>query len=237
MITDICSMYILLVAATAFEIQPTIQLQGTEDARPAPTVRPLCGHEIAPLLTGVGALPTAWALMRQISLRKPDLIIQAGIAGCYAPGHIGEVLAVKAEALGDIGVEEGGVFKTVFDLNLMDKNGPPFTNGLLVNPYQRLLDQTGLQQVKGITVNEITTGKTRISWYQQNIAPVVESMEGGALHYVCLKEGIPFLQIRSVSNDIGVRDKSKWNFPSAIANLNQRLAGLLRGLSPDTLTD
>jgi futalosine hydrolase len=226
MIPDICTMYILLVAATSLEIQPTIQLQGANN-----------GHELGILLTGIGSIPTAWSLMRQIGRRRPDCIIQAGIAGCFAPGHTGEVLAIKEEALGDTGVLENQEFKTVFDLNLMDRNEFPFSNGLLVNPYTRLLEHSGLKQVRAITINEITTDKTRINWYQQNIAPVVESMEGAALHYISLQERIPFLQIRSVSNDIGQRDKSKWDFRSSIANLNQRLTHLLKDLSPDILID
>jgi futalosine hydrolase len=35
-------------------------------------------------------------------------------------------------------------------------------------------------------------------------------MEGAALHYTCLMEKIPFMQLRSISNYIAERDKSKW---------------------------
>ena len=90
---------------------------------------------------------------------------------------------------------------------------------------------TGSKQVKAITVNEITTDTKRIAWYQQNVSPVVESMEGAAFHYVCLKENIPFLQLRSISNYIGERDKAKWNLKEAITNLNEKLILLLNELS------
>jgi len=63
------------------------------------------------------------------------------------------------------------------------------------------------------------------------MAPVVESMEGGGLHYVCLQEHIPFLQLRSVSNAIGERDKTKWDIKAAITNLNTRLMVLLKNLA------
>jgi len=216
-------MYILLVAATSFEIQPTMaQLPQ--------------GHTIQPVITGVGSIPTAWTLMHQISRRRPDCVIQAGIAGCFIPGRIGQVMVVKEEAAGDLGVQEQGVFRSVFNLNLMDSNSPPFTNGLLVNPCKKWLDSTGLQQVRAVTINEITTSPSRIEWYKQNIAPVVESMEGAALHYVCLQENIPFLQLRAVSNDIGQRDKSKWDIRASIAALNSKLAGILKDLTTDLIT-
>jgi len=216
-------MYILLVAATSFEIQPTMAQLPQR-------------HDIEPLLTGVGSIPTAWSLTRMAVRRRPDCVIQAGIAGCFIPGRIGQVMAIKEEALGDVGVHEHGAFKSVFDLNLMDRNTPPFTNSLLVNPYKKWLDSTGLQQVRAVTINEITTNPARIEWYQQNIAPVVESMEGAALHYVCLHENIPFLQLRAVSNDIGQRDKSKWDFKASIAALNKELTDILQRLTPDIIT-
>lgn len=216
-------MYILLAAATSFEIQPTM-------------AHPPRRHEIEPLLTGVGSLPTTWSLMRQIGIRRPDCIIQAGIAGSFIPGTIGQVMAIKEETLGDVGVQEHGAFNTVFDLHLMDSNTHPFTNGRLINPYKKWLASTGLRQVGAITINEISTNPARIEWYQQNIAPVVESMEGAALHYVCLQENIPFLQLRAVSNDIGQRDKSKWDFRTSIAALNSKLSGILESLTPDIIT-
>jgi len=216
-------MYILLVAATSFEIQPTM-------------TQILHGHKIQPLVTGVGSIPTAWSLTRLAVRRRPDCVIQAGIAGCFLPGRIGQVMAIKEDTPGDVGVQENGAFKSVFDLNLMDSNSPPFTNGLLVNPYKKWLDSTGLQQVWAVTINEITTSSTRIEWYKQNIAPVVESMEGAALHYICLQENIPFLQLRAVSNDIGQRDKSKWDIKASIAALNSKLAGILADLTADLIT-
>jgi futalosine hydrolase len=216
-------MYILLAAATSFEIQPTI------DQLKDPS-RSLNHLDTDILVTGIGAIPTVYSLMRQIGRRKPDVVIQGGIAGCFTPGHIGDVLVVKEEALGDLGVKEDGQFRTIFDLNLADRNTPPFSDGLLVNPHHDLLDLSGLRAVRAVTINEISTDKDRIEWYQQNIAPVVESMEGAALHFTCLNEGIPFLQIRSVSNDVGQRDKSKWDFRSAIANLNRQLMETIKKL-------
>ncbi len=57
-----------------------------------------------------------------------------------------------------------------------------------------------------------------------------ESMEGAALHYVCLMEKIPFLQIRSVSNITGERDKSKWKLKEARESLHKSLVLLFQKL-------
>ena len=212
-------MHILLAAATTFEIQPTIDVLGSRQG-PA-------SHRFEPLITGVGGLATAWSLMRQIGRSRPDLIVQAGIAGTLRDRKPGEVFVIGADELADIGVWEEGRFKTLFDLQLTDGNGVPFTDGRLINPYRRLMALPGLEVVDGLTVNEITTNPERIRWYQQNTPAVVESMEGASLHYICLQEHVPFLQLRSVSNMVGVRDKSKWDIRGAIASLNQRLIALL----------
>lgn len=214
-------MHILLAAATPFEIQPTISLLEGPLSHPE--------HTTSALLTGVGGLATVYSLSRQIVSRRPDLVIQAGIAGCFT-GRPGEVVVVGEEVLADLGVWENDRFQSLFDLRLAEKDAPPFSGGLLKNPYPRLLALTSLEVVRGITVNEITTDPTRIRWLQQNIAPVVESMEGGGLHYVCLQEGIPFLQLRAISNQVGVRDKTRWDIPGSIAALNERLVSLYNAI-------
>ena len=79
-----------------------------------------------------------------------------------------------------------------------------------------------------ITVNEIKSSD--FTGFQRNQLPVVESMEGAALHYVCLMEKIPFLQIRSVSNVMGDRDKNRWKIKEAIENLHETLVFLIQKL-------
>ena len=227
-------MQILLAAATIFEIQPTIDFLLKRGTHPPNTAA--ARHPVSTLTTGIGSLPTTWSLMRQIDSDRPDLIIQAGIAGCFTGQPHGKVLAIQDETLADLGVWEDDQFKTPFDLHLADPNQPPFRAGCLVNPYPTLLTFTGLDTVSAITVNEISTSRDRIAWYRARTAAVVESMEGGASHYVGLQERIPFLQLRSVSNEIGVRDKSKWNIALAIQRLNEQLIQLLQKLEHSDTT-
>jgi futalosine hydrolase len=230
-------MHILLAAATPLEIQPAIDfLLQRHASAPAVSDPTHCTHPISTLITGVGAIPATWSLMRQIDSNRPDLIIQAGIAGCFSGRSHGEVLAIRDETLADLGVCEDRQFKTLFDLRLADPDQPPFTAGRLINPYATLLTLTGLEPVSAITVNEISTSRDRIDWYRENTSAVVESMEGGASHYIGLQERIAFLQLRSVSNDIGIRDKSKWNMPLAIQRLNDHLIRLLQVLNREDNT-
>ena len=53
-------------------------------------------------------------------------------------------------------------------------------------------------------------------------------MEGAAFFYACLLGGVRFHQIRSISNFVEERDRSKWDIPLALANLNKTLFEILK---------
>ncbi len=170
---------------------------------------------------------TTYFLTKAIVKKRPDIILQAGIAGFFAELSLSETFVIKEDSFADMGVVEDNQFKSIFDLNLTNKNGFPFAEGQLVNPNEKLLNLLPIEKTVGITVNEITTSKEKIRWHNQNNSPLVESMEGAAFHYVCLLEKIPFLQIRSISNAIGERDKTKWKLKESIAALNEKLILLI----------
>jgi futalosine hydrolase len=183
-------------------------------------------------ISGVGMLATCFSLTRLIYEQKPDLIIQSGIAGCFdADVFLAEVVAVKDEIAGDIGVEENGVFSDLFDMKFQQEDEFPFTNKNLVNPWLPKYNLLGLEEVAAITVNEISTRKERIEQLRTKYNPVLESMEGAALHYVCLHTNTPFIQLRAISNYIGERDKSKWKFSEAFENLSSIVTRYLDMLS------
>jgi futalosine hydrolase len=217
-------MKILLVAATHFEIQPTIDVLQSRQFKAQ-------SHEISFLITGIGAVATTYVLTNEIFKNRPHVILQAGIAGCFTEHELATTVLIKEDGFADLGVIEGNQFKNIFDLGLADKNEYPFTNGALRNPNKSLLSMIQAENVNGITVNEITTDAKRIKWYQQNGGPAVESMEGAAFHYVCLRQKIPFLQIRSVSNYIGERDKTKWELKGSVKMLNEKLISLIEKIS------
>lgn len=174
--------------------------------------------------SGVGMLASSVALTRMVLEDKPDLVIQAGIAGCYdVSSPLGKVVAVSDEVLGDMGVEEDGKWKDLFDLKLEKSSYHPFERRKLPNPWLSKYNLLKLPEVSGITINEISTNKERIGQLIKKYNPFIESMEGAALHYVCREANIPFIQIRAISNYIGERNKANWKIKEAIDSLNQNL--------------
>ena len=204
---------ILIAAATAKEISPFI-----ESARAGNY------NNIDIFITGIGLTACTYHLSKQLALKKYDLVIQPGVAGCFDNKiELGDVVTVKQDTIADQSVIELKKLKTLFDLKLVPHDQYPYKKGWLINPDKEILKKSKLKIVNGISVNQISTSKQMIKFYRDVFNPVTESMEGAALHYVCLMENIPFLQVRSISNYIGERNKKKWNMMESIVNLNETL--------------
>lgn len=212
---------ILIVASTSLEISPFLKQLNSRQSK-------LKGRDIDVLITGIGLTATTYHLCRQFSIRKYDLAIQAGVAGCFdLKRELGSVVAIKQDTIADQSVVELEHLKSLFDLKLVPQNRPPFSKGWLKNPHAALLKSSGLDPASGVSVNQISTSDEMIRFYREKFNPVAESMEGASFHYVCLMEKIPFIQMRSFSNYIGERHKKNWNLKRSVINLNDRLSGLL----------
>lgn len=219
-------MHIVITAATAGEIAPLVNTTGSRYASPADNDFTVQFHQ-----GGVGMLATAFSISQLLQEQQPQLVIQAGIAGCFdASLPLGTVLAVHTEYLGDTGVEENGQWRDLFDLQLTRPDEAPFAAGGLPNPWLNQYNLLQLPTAASVTVNTITTRPERNAQLRQKYNPVIEGMEGAALHYACLRTNTPFIQIRSTSNYIGERDKTQWKMKDAILNLNNTLAQYLDAL-------
>ena len=213
---DICSMRILLIAATRAELAPTLSLLKANDNQ-------LGGHLVFTGITGIGAMMSGWWLGKYLAEIHPQLVIQAGVAGSFYPDwKPGQAMAIQKDFIGDLGAWESDGFQDVFRLGLLAESQPPFQEGWLVNPHTRLLKESGLPLASSVTVNEISTDPKDIRRFQQS-GVMLETMEGAALHFACLQSGTPFVQIRTISNTVGVRDKQHWELSAAIDSLNQYL--------------
>lgn len=206
---------ILVVAATAKEIDPFLKAVNQAQFK---------AKNIDILISGIGLTASTYHLLKQLALKKYDMVIQAGVAGSFdLKIPLGAVVAVKQDTIADQSVVELEKLKTLFDLKLVPQDQYPYKKGWLINTNKNVLKRTKLKIVKGISVNQISTSKQMIKFYREVFDPVTESMEGAALHYVCLMEKVPFVQIRSISNYIGERNKKKWDMMDSIVNLNEVL--------------
>ena len=208
-------MQLLVVAATEKEIAPFLAQNPTQQY----------------LITGIGVPACLYSLLKKIQSKKYDAIIQAGIAGSFSNEiSLGETVLVKKDVFADQGVLENKQYYSLPDAGLSDKDEWPYTNGWLVNE-NKALELFDLKKVNALTIHTISDDSKMTSHYLLKYQSAIESMEGAAFHYVCLQEKIPFIQMRSISNRVGERDKSKWKIKQAIDSLNTALEHLVRGLS------
>jgi futalosine hydrolase len=224
-------MKVLLVAATPFEIAPTLTWLEGAFARADNGVFFSKRLDIQVLVTGVGLVATAWHLAQTLGKQRPDWAINAGVAGAFDRRlRLGDVVHVVTERFGDLGVEESdGRFVDLFELGLLNADFLPFSGKMLVN--SDAAQAHFLPTAHGLTVNLVHGSAESIAAIQAKYPDAqVESMEGAAFFYGCLSAGIPFVEIRGVSNFVEPRNRAAWDLPLAIKNLNARLVEMLEAI-------
>jgi len=214
----------LIVIPTLTEALPLIQTAGFQ-----PTGDPKLyikhGSSWKLFVAGIGTVPVIYNLTKHFATNRYDRVIHGGIAGSYfLPLQPGEVVQVVRDTFVDMGIDQGGIFRWIFHENLWKPDEKPFRNGWIEVEEDRKLN---LEAVSGITVDLVTAGAERKARLTERFNPQIESMEGAAVLYVCKMEDIPVIQIRSISNYVGVRDRHNWKTDEAIEALTKVISDLI----------
>jgi futalosine hydrolase len=212
-----------LVTAAALEVAPLLSSL-TPVAERTSRLRAFRrgAHDIDVQTTGVGMVATATWCSRALVTGDYDLALNLGVCGAFDRTlALGTVVHVTTDRFAELGAEDGDAFLTMSDLGLLDANEFPFTAGTLVNaapPGSSVLKS--LPSVQSITVSTVHGNEESIARAVERFAPQVESMEGAAFMYACLVHGLPFAQVRSVSNAVERRNRAAWKLPEAVRALN-----------------
>ncbi len=215
----------LIVAATKFEIAPLLErfkitIHNEEGLFMADTE-----PNLSVLITGVGMVNTAYHLGRS-SHNLFDHVINMGVCGAFNHSiKIGEVVNVIEDTLSEMGAEDDTLFIKYADMNL---GGTNIYHSNFTTDNAKLND---LKKVKGITVNKVHGNNESIKKISADFNADVESMEGAAFFRACARLSENYYQIRAVSNYVEKRDKSRWNMPLAINNLNDFVVTLITDLN------
>lgn len=161
---------------------------------------------------GIGAVSATFRTQKFIAKHNPDFVILAGIAGAYEDSElaVGESVIVNREWNADLGVIYEDGFRQIADCG--------FEEGQELRcPYADRV--TGFRTAESNSVNCACFPLIkRIKG--------VENMEGASFFYVCLQLGIPFLELRTVSNIVEPK-RGTWNLPVAQQNLARDLAKVI----------
>lgn len=214
---------ILFVTATPVEAEAIGNIRGIQIL---PGGYRLDNFEISILVAGIGSISTAWELQKWISVNdKPDLAINTGIAGSYNEEiGIGDVVMPVTDCFADAGIEDGNNFLTLSEAGLASSGEFPFSDGLIHSDplYIRLMKDIA-RPVRAITVNTATGSEFTRDRLVRKFNPDIETMEGATFFYLCSREKIPFLALRSVSNIVEKRNRDNWDINLALSNLAEKL--------------
>lgn len=181
-------------------------------------------------LTGIGAVNACYCVTKEIWNAtvegKPyDLVINIGIAGSYDLDEfpIASAAVISREYFGDLGFETDKGFADLFRCGIIGKDEFPYTDGALARqllPYSNIEDAISrYKSGVGVTIQCITGDISRVEELKRLYTPHIESMEGAAVYYAALMEGVPCFEIRTVSNVVGERDSRKWKTMEALETL------------------
>jgi futalosine hydrolase len=223
-------MRILIVSATPFEIAPVIAALEFQHAIDSRTKRyRYAVHDVDVVISGVGMVATAAWCAAAVARRDYDLALNLGLCGSFdSTIGVERVVHVVTDSIPELGAEDDEQFLTIQELRLLGVDEAPFTQGRLTNrhpPKNRTLNS--LPAVTGITVNTVHGNDASIAAVTTRFAPQIESMEGAAFMYVCLTHGLPFAQVRAVSNRVEKRNRAAWRIEAAIDALGRTACAIL----------
>ncbi|HIA36446.1 MAG TPA: futalosine hydrolase [Flavobacteriales bacterium] len=217
-------MKILLVSATEKEFYPLRQRLGFSGESGS-----FKDHALDLLVTGVGMVSTAYSLGKFLAaINTIDLVINLGIAGSFNRSfELGEVVNVTQDMIFELGAEDGANFIYADLLGLVDERHLYFHSSHSV----KCAILSNLKIAQGITVNKVHGNQATINLLQEKNNPDVETMEGAAFFYACDQAKLSAIQLRSISNYVEDRDRSKWELDLAINNLASKTMDIIEDLS------
>ena len=223
----------MIILACATELELRHALARTGGAAETGRRMRFAGLDIMPGVAGVG--PVAAALNAgELLERHRDAagILNLGICGSFDPLlPLGAVCVANAEIWPEYGVnfssgaEEPFSFQMLPDLNLSPVNRLDLDPPSAARAMGLALPDTW-SRGPSLTVAGVSGDPERAAMLLARHDAATENMEGFSLALAARRRGLPFLEVRTVSNIVGDRDKTRWNFRLALEALQSVLPTL-----------
>ena len=213
------------------------EIQSILDSAGAKLLEKVCGvsiYEIEPGLAaytgGVGKVNAAMSAQLFIDRYHPDWIVNAGVAGSFLDLPIGTIVLADCFVQHDVDTTPmGDPIGLVSTVNRID-----FPTS---EPEQAAAILTGLgvefRTGKVATGEVFMTKGSRADWVAKTFSPTLCEMEGGAIAQVCLRNGVKFTALKSVSDRLCQANNAEefFNYGEAMAKLNGIVLPFARKLS------
>ena len=212
-------------------------LPGAADLTPVETVSGIPFYEVAPhiLACAGGVSKVNAAMAAEIFCLKygVDLIVNAGVAGCTTDLPVGTLVVAEEFLQHDVDTTAVG-----------DPIGLVSTVNCVTFPTWEpercaaLLRAVGHEAVTGrvATGDWFATAGARAEWVRDTFHPLLVEMEGGAIAQVCLRNGVKFVAVKSVSDHLFSQDQAAeyFDFGQALEAMGRVVLPLAKKLQEET---
>lgn len=184
------------------------------------------GEELLVVTGGIGAVAAASVTAAACATLPVSRALSVGVAGGFdlAPGELVVADRIIAADVGAAGAD--GRLLGHQELG-WDEQAPLPVPGAALAAH-RLGAHLGCV----VTVSTVTGTAARTAELQTRYAPLAEAMEGAGVAWACLRHGVVFGEVRSVSNRVGPRERGGWELPRALATLRRAASGLAGAFAP-----
>lgn len=166
---------------------------------------------------GVG--PAASAASTASALDGIDLVLSAGIGGGFGPLVAGDIAVASTIAFADLGAETPDGF--------LELEVAPSRYEVAPKLAVQLADRTGGHLGSILTVATVTgTAASADALLARFPDAVAEGMEGAGVAAAARLHGVPFGEIRAISNPVGPRDRAAWQLPLALEAIGRAVASV-----------
>ncbi len=189
------------------------------------------------LICGVGPVEATLNLSRHLSIAATEFtaVINFGLAGGYPDSGLEllDLCLAEREYLGDLGVILNDRILPLDPKFAPAQEFPCDPN--LLDRAENLLARAGLAPRRGnfVTVAGSSGTLSRSRYLSTHYRAICENMEGGALARTCQAFGLPFLELRCISNLVLDRDRQVWQASEAAVRCGRALLAIAEGLIND----
>ncbi len=218
---------LLIVAAPAEARAVLAGLGRSGESPPAWTPTPI-NDRFDLVLTGVGKANAAGASARTLDPSRHAAAINLGVAGAL-PGPsappIGGLLLATASVFADDGLATPEGFVTQADMGFPPADLPGVE---LPGDPAMLLALAALEAVSAriATVSTCSGTDALAAEIARRTGAAAEAMEGAAAALVARRLGVPFAEVRAISNTTGDRPSQRWDLHAALDALRTLAARL-----------
>ena len=185
------------------------------------------------LVSGIGPAGAAAVTAAALATGSYDRVLNLGICGGFAgAASVGDVVIATDVVAADLGVEAPEGWLGLASLGWAEESLP--VEPSLVQRAADTLRARDLPVVTGpvLTLSSMTGTDARAAVLAERHGAVAEAMEGRGVAEAALPYGASFLEIRTVSNAVGRRDRAAWEMGRALDLLSVVALALLTEESP-----